>query len=187
MSILRSFTEFPVEAALIGRMIAGYTDIEIDLMNCVKSARQDLDTVLKAMFRARGETQRLEIADAFGRQIYRAVDLGTQFEMAISAVRYCMKIRNQYAHSAWWNDNSGQLAFANLEELAKLNGEVTDLHGMTVHHVSVPHLETQFAYFEYSSDLLIWVLQEANRRTGRPAFPASNQPAALAPPPLFLA
>jgi len=186
MNISKAFADFPAEAALIGRMLAGYTDLELDLMNCVKSAREDLDTVLKAMYRARGETQRIEIADSFGRQTYRKLGLGTQFEMAVGAVRHCMKIRNQYAHCIWWNDNSGALAFANLEEIAKLNDPVVDLQGMSVHHVSTAHLTAQFAYFEYASDLLIWVLQKANKKTRRPAVPNLVQPAARVLPKLFL-
>lgn len=183
MTVLRAFLEFPDEAAQIGRMVPGYTDLEVDVMNCVKSVRQDLDVVLKAMYRVRGESQRLQIADAFGRLGYEALGLRTEFEMAIGAVRHCLKIRNQYAHSLMWNDNSGQLAISNLEELATLNVQVIDLRGMNVHHVDLPLLQAQFAYFEYASDLLIWVLQEGNRVTGRPAFPAQPRPAAPGPAP----
>jgi hypothetical protein len=39
MTILSAFLAFPDEAALIGRMLAGYSDLEIDLMNCAKSVR----------------------------------------------------------------------------------------------------------------------------------------------------
>lgn len=57
---------------------------------------------------------------------------------------------------------------------------------MNVHHVSVAHLESQFAYFEYASDLLIWVLHEGNKSADRPAYPNLNQPATPKPPALFL-
>jgi hypothetical protein len=186
MNVAKAFADFPTEAALIGRILAGYTDVELDLMNCVKSAREDLDTVLKAMYRARGETQRIDIADAFGRQSYRQLGLGTQFEMAVGAVRHCMKIRNQYAHCIWWNDNSGKLAFANLEEIAKLNDVVLDLRGMSVHHVDSGHLASQFAYFEYASNMLVWVLHEGNKKAGRPVVPHLVRPNGVTPPALFL-
>ena len=45
---------------------AGYGDLEFDLCNCIGMCIDDLDMVLKAMFRARGEQQRLQIADAIG-------------------------------------------------------------------------------------------------------------------------
>ncbi|NJR72163.1 MAG: hypothetical protein HC782_03590 [Gammaproteobacteria bacterium] len=186
MTVLRSFEDFPQEGALVGRMVVGYTDLEIDLMNCVKAVRDDLDTVFKAMYRVRSEHQRLEVADALGRQAYREINLGTEFQMALGAVRHCLKIRNQYAHSAWWNDHTGKLAFANLEELAKLNDIVTSLHGLKICHVTVPLLEQQFAYFERASNLLIWTLQEGNRVLGRPVHPGIQKPSGNnEEPPLF--
>lgn len=185
MNVSKAFADFPAEAALIGRILGGYTDLEVDLMNCVKAA-WDLDTVLKAMYRARGETQRLDIADSFGRQTYRALNFGTQFEMGLGAMRHCLRIRNQYAHCVWWNDNSGSLAFANLEDLAKLNDAVTNLHGLDVRHVTVAHLESQFAYFEYASNLLIWVLHEGNKAAGRPAIPNLQQPPHMAQPAVYV-
>src|SRR6266700_7980111 len=111
MAILRAFLMFPNEAALIGRMLAGYADLEIDLMHCAKAVRADLDTTLKAMFRTRGNAQRIDVADALARQPYHGLGIGAQFEMAIGAVRYCLRIRNLYAHCTWWDDNSRQLAF----------------------------------------------------------------------------
>jgi hypothetical protein len=186
MEILRAFQDFPAEAALIGRMLAGYADLEIDLMHCAKAVRGDLDLALKTMFRGRGNAQRIDIADALGRQPYHELGLRAEFEAGIAAVRYCLKIRNLYAHCTWWNDNSGQLAFANLEELAKENVAVADLHALTVHHVTVPHLQAQFAYFEYADNVLIGVIQEGNRRAGRPAFQRIGIPGAIAQPAMFI-
>lgn len=186
MTILRAFQDFPNEAALIGRMLAGYADLEIDLMHCAKSVHGDLDLALKSMFRGRGNAQRIDIADVLARQQYHALGIDQDFERAIGAVRHCLKIRNQYAHCTWWNDNSGELAFANLEDLARLHVPVQDLHGLDVHHVTVPHLQLQFSYFEYADDLLVGVIQEGNRRGGRPAYPGITIPAFVAPPAILL-
>lgn len=186
MAILRAFQDFPNEAALIGRMLAGYADLEIDLMHCAKAVRGDLDVALKTMFRGRGNAQRINIADALGRQPYRDLGLGAEFERGIGAVRYCLKIRNLYAHCTWWNDNSGQLAFANLEELAQENVAVTDLHGLTVNHVTVPHLRAQFDYFEHADNVLIGLIQEGNRRAGRPALPNIGIPAPIVQPAILI-
>lgn len=186
MTILPAFLKFKDEAALISRMLAGYADLEIDLMHCSQVVRDDLDTVLKAMFRARGETQRIDVADAFGRQHYRDLDLGTQFEMAIGAVRYCLRIRNQYAHCIWRDDNSGQLAFANLEEVAKDNERLIDLKGVTSHHVDVPHLRAQLAYFDYAASLLEWTNWEGRARAEKQTIPNRIAPAQLAQPPLYI-
>ena len=114
MAILRAFEDFPDEAALISRMLAGYADLEIGLMHSVTVIREDHDLALKAMFRGRGNSLRIDVADAIARQPYNDLGIGAEFERAISSVRHCLKIRNLYAHCTWWNDHTGQLAFANL-------------------------------------------------------------------------
>jgi hypothetical protein len=93
--MMPAFHRYPKEATIIGRLLAAYPELEIDLLNCVSVARRDFDAVLKAMFRARGETPRINIGDALGRQLYHQKGLGTDFEMAVGAMRYCLKIRNQ--------------------------------------------------------------------------------------------
>ncbi len=74
--VMPAFRKFTLEAAIIGRLLAGYAELEIDLLHCVALAREDFDAVLKAMFRARGETRRIDVADALGRQLYHAAGLG---------------------------------------------------------------------------------------------------------------
>jgi hypothetical protein len=155
-------------------------------MNCAKAVRGDLDLALKTMFRGRGNSQRIDLAVAIARRAYDELGLGAEFDSAIAAVHICLRIRNLYAHCTWWNDNSGELAFANLEELAKLNVVVTDLRGLTVNHVNVAHLQSQFNYFEYADNMLLGVLQEGNRRAARPAHPGVVIPAAVAAPPITL-
>jgi len=186
MPILRAFLDFPSEAVLIGRMLAGYADLEIDLMNCAKAVQTDLDTTLREMFGQRGNSQRIDIANRLACQAYNELGIGMEFEMAVEAVRHCLRIRNQYAHCTWWNDNSGQLALANLEELATQDVPIINLHGLTVNHVTVEHLESQLAYFEYGDCLLIWVIQEGNDRAGRPAFPNRVFPEAVPQPLVFM-
>jgi hypothetical protein len=49
--ILSAFVKFSGEAAIIRRLLAGYTVLEIGLLNCVQMGVGDLDTVLKGLFR----------------------------------------------------------------------------------------------------------------------------------------
>jgi hypothetical protein len=62
-SILAPFKKFSAEGATVGRLLAGYSNIEIGLMHCVQVATGDFDTVLKKMFRPRGETKRIDTAE----------------------------------------------------------------------------------------------------------------------------
>jgi hypothetical protein len=180
-----AFAGFPTEAEIIGRLLAGYTNLEIGLMNCVQVVRLDFDTVLKAMFRARGETARIDIADAFGRHYYDGLKLGTEFAMAISASRYCLRIRNQYAHCAWWDDNSGKLAFANLEDIAKGNAFLNDLLTLPTHHVDVTILTDQENYFVYVDRLFSAINYEGRFRSGTLKSNAIVFPPQLKRPDMF--
>ncbi len=184
-TILGAFvTPFAKEAAIVGRLLAGYTTLEVGLMNCVQVVRDDLDTVLKAMFRARGETGRIDIADAFGRHYYAQHKLGTEFETAIGGVRYCLKIRNQFAHCVWYDDKSGKLAFTNLEEIAKGNAYLRNLDDLTILHVDEPLLAEQEAYFVYADDLIAWVNYEGRQRAGKIGTNPLPKPKRPTQPPL---
>jgi hypothetical protein len=98
-SILAPFKKFSVEGETIGRLLAGYSNLEIGLMNCVQMARgNDLDTVLKKMFSKRGETRRINEAEKLFSSYHTNHGLLVDFQKAVRLVRYCLKVRNQYAH-----------------------------------------------------------------------------------------
>lgn len=184
MNLFKAFRDFPNEANAIGMILSSYTSLEVDLMNCVKSVRSDLDTVLKVMYRSRGEGNRIEIADALGFQAYKEMNLGNEFKDAITAIKYCVKIRNQYAHCIWWNDYSGHLAFSNIETLAKSNQKITDLKNMNICHVDLNILHDQLSYYEYASDFLMWILNEGLRVRGNPNIVLPNRPSVRIAPSL---
>src|ERR1700731_2664538 len=122
---IRVHQRFPIEMAMVGRLLTRYADLEITLLNTVQRARRaDLDATLKTMFRARSITQRIDIADGLGRQVYRDLHLGTQFEMAVGNMRFCCRIRSQYSHCIWHDNLSGILGFVNLDELAESNNRI---------------------------------------------------------------
>jgi len=186
MTTRKAFNKYKNEGIIVGRLLAEYADIELSLFHCVNVAREDFDTVYKAMFRTRGETRRIDIADVFGRQLYRKIGIGTQFELAISSAKYCLKIRNQYAHCLWYDDYSGNLAFTNLEEKADKNTAITDFKDLTIRHIDVATLSRQEAYFEYSDSYLEWVNFEGRRLAGKPSTPQKAAPKQLEQPPLYM-
>lgn len=138
------------------------------------------------MFGERGESRRINIADIFGRQKYHGLGLGTQFEMALGSVRFCLKVRNQYAHCTWYDDNSGSLAFVNLEEGAEDNKAVKDFKNLTIRHIDVATLVLQEQYFGYTDALLAWVNFEGCRIAGKPSRSPEPAPKQLKQPPLYL-
>jgi hypothetical protein len=180
-----SFLTYPDEAKIIGSILAGYTDLEVGLLNCIQVVRSfEFDTVLKAMFRVRGETNRIKIADSLGRVPYRELDLEGSFIKVIGAMSFCMKVRNQYAHCVWWDDNTKKLAFANLEEVAKLDTFQSDLQHLTAYHADVPLLGAQEAYFAYTDDLTTWINYEGRFRAGKLRNQPGPEPQLIEQPPL---
>jgi hypothetical protein len=176
-TIIPAFRDFPNEARIIANLLAGYTNLEIDLIHRVQMVREDFDVALKTMFRVRGETPRINIGDALGRAYYGAHGLESQFTRAIGAMRYCLKIRNQYAHCNWWNDLTGKLAFANLEEIAKLDAVQTDLKHLTSHHVDLPLLERQEGYFSHTDSIFTYLNHEgavSRGQTRQPTLPRAS-------------
>jgi hypothetical protein len=119
------------------------------------------------MFRIRGEARRIDEAEKLGRANYHRLKLGADFEKAIRVVRYCLKIRNQYAHWVWWDNHSGKLAFANLEDLARRKRPVRDLQKLRAHHVDAALLNAQEAYYVYADEYLAWINYEGRARDGK--------------------
>jgi len=180
--VMPAFQRFSAEAAIIGRLLAGYAELEIALLDCVSAASGDFDATLKAMFRVRGETARINVGDALGRQKYEKLDLGAEFELAVNAMRYCLKIRNQYAHCNW-DDHFGQrLAFVNVEEIAKGKQPISGFRDLTRRYVDVSLLEKQEQYFDYAGALMRFIRDMAcfrmNKLRTQPEPPAQiGQPA----------
>jgi hypothetical protein len=142
---------------MIGRLLAEYSNIELSLFHAVHVATGDFDSALKKMFGIRSETRRIDAADKLGLPEYQRLNLAAKFQEALTFMRHCLNIQNQYAHWVWWDDYSGQLAFANVEDLAKTHtGKVADFGNLNAHHVDAALLRAQEAYFVYADDLLLW-------------------------------
>lgn len=187
-SILQPFKKFPNEGAIVGRLLAGYSNIEVGLMHCVQMARgSNLDVVLKKMFSKRGETRRINEAEKLFVSHHQHHGLLGDFQKTIRLVRFCLKIRNQYAHGVWWDDFSGKLAFANLEELAGKKRQVNDLGKLKAYHVDVALLEAQEACFVYADEYLAWINFEGRFRAGKMKVQPLSKPNPLRRPKLRLA
>jgi hypothetical protein len=183
--ILPPFRKFATEGETIGRLLAGYTNLEIGLMHCVQMARgNDFDTVLKTMFKKRGETRRINEAEKLFVSYHEHHGLLGDFKKAVRLVRYCLKIRNQYAHGIWWDDNTGKLTFADIEEISRRKRKVRDLIKLTRYHVTVELLAAQKACFVYADRYLAWINFEGRARAGTLSKSPLSKPRPVKRPPL---
>ena len=68
---LQPFFRFQNEGAAVGRLLLGYANLEIGLMNCVQMALGgNLNSVIKPMFSVRGESRRIKRAEDIGNPIF---------------------------------------------------------------------------------------------------------------------
>jgi hypothetical protein len=155
-------------------------------MNCIQVANGDFDKTLKTMFRRRGETDRIVRSAELGEPIYKSLKLDKEFRSAIGALMYCVKIRNQYSHSVWWDDYSGHLAFANIENIALLDDVQIDLLHLPTDHICLHILQWQESYFSYVDKLLSWINFEGRYKAGKLSSRIYPKPPQMKRPPLRL-
>jgi hypothetical protein len=165
-TILWAFQDYPAEAAIIGRLLAGYGDLEFTLLTCVVAVSRDVNTSIRTLFRVRGEKQRIQIADAIIRHAYKKAGLYEPYCEGIGAMEFCRQIRNQYAHCHWISYKKQQtgLFFTDLEDVAKQNSDDPTVQEL---HVDVPLLDSQEAYFSYTMSCLVFLNLEYKRLTGQ--------------------
>ena len=113
-----AFHRCPREAAIIGRLTAGYGELEYTMAECLGATLGDKESAFRTIFRLRTESGRLEAVDALMRPVFAAAQLGSQYAQAIGAIRQCLKIRNELAHCHWADDPRNGLYALNLQTSA---------------------------------------------------------------------
>jgi hypothetical protein len=163
--LLHVFDEFPAERDAIGRMLIAYGDIEFGLLMLVSAAlSNDTDTAMRILFRARGESARIEIADALIRPGFKKVDLDGKWSNAYGAAKICKNIRNQYAHCHWLPVGS-IMTFLDFDSDARQpEGEIK----LTQKTFNLVLLSSQQQYFEYCLEMIWFLEQEYKKRAGLP-------------------
>jgi hypothetical protein len=139
------FDRFKQEGDIIGRMVIEYGDLEWDLCLLVSHVIEDLDIAVKTLYRSRGETQRIDIADAL---IRNRIDPKVKqiYETTLAHIRVCLTIRNRYAHANWLHAGSDKLCYIDIEELAKSNAPV-DMQNMQLYHLDMDTVKDQARFF----------------------------------------
>jgi hypothetical protein len=175
------FDRNPVEGMLIGRMLLNYGEIELLVAMLLGNAIEEQNTALRMMFRIIGESSRIAAADALMRKAYKTRELEPEYADAIGAVRWCVKVRNQYAHCHWGDDPGTEgVFFTELGEPAK----ASEGFEYWFRHVDYALLAEQIAYFDYAGDCLSYVNFEYITRQGKIPGHTALMPSKRAPPSL---
>jgi hypothetical protein len=150
MPINPSFDGFPKEAFAIGKMVTSFGEIELLFGLVASSALGNQNLALRAMYRGRSTGGRIDLADVLMRDAFIKAGLQPIYDETLFAVRYCLKIRNQYAHCHWAHDLTG-IYFTNLEDAANRAEGFEYDHK----HVDLPILKEQETFFDDTKMLLL--------------------------------
>ena len=144
-------------------MVLAYGEIEVCVMNLLQATLGgDTNTAVRALYRLRSESNRLEVADALIVPKLTPYLRGAWSE-AYAAIKRCKQIRNQYAHGLFINDG-GQLRFGDLDEAAQGKSEKSEIK---LRPISLAALERQIGYFEYAMHQTLWIGDRYRIKTGQ--------------------
>jgi hypothetical protein len=177
-------------SATVGRLIAGYGELEFLLSVCagraIAAKRKIPPNTMrgvhrakyenrgtKLIFRIRGEKKRIDDASRTVRAAYKSVGLGPELDETLNAMRACLLFRNLFAHCHWARSKKRGLFFINLEESAKLPQKL-DLNRFR--HASSASLQRAEDYFWYTFQMLVYLMDEFTSRTRLGLIPSPSKP-----------
>lgn len=179
-----AFDRFPNEARLVGLILSSFGEIELSICQTANAVLRIPDhALMRALYRLRATSSRIDVADTLMAPIFAAYGLTKPYETALTMVRHCLSIRNQYAHCNWADHAAGGLFFADLQTSAKNQN-----FDHAYRHVDVSLLTAQYEFFALTLDWLRYtdnqmlLAQPRERRSPRPhVWP---KPPESKPPPL---
>lgn len=148
-TIIPAFRSAHREGMIVGRILAGYSELEIELLACVMGVNgNNVDAAVRMLFSSRGEKLRIENARRAIETHYIGAGLQQKFERCIDDLDYCRIIRNQYAHCQWYHTPAEGLCFIDLENLAEQPDDIVALTPKRL-PLDVTLLTEQEQFFKY--------------------------------------
>lgn len=158
-----AFLRYPEEARLLGEMVLGYGELDISFGMVAGKAARKMHAVLHAINRVRSEKSRLDIADALACGSFKELGLAAEYARVHRAMRFCLRVRNQYTHSQWADWGEHGLGFTNVDG----DAFASPIQPLKWNSIKLALLQKQEAFFEYTRRCiltldtnLLWVLAE---------------------------
>jgi hypothetical protein len=191
-TVMPSFDQVPEFGSLVGRILSGYGELELEMAICLSQALgQHLDDGVRTVFLIRNAEDRVKAVKKELKGPASQAGVGEAYAETMAAMNWCRKVRNQFAHCQWYHTEAEGFCIVDLEVLAKKIGPLGPLADSRV-KVNQKLLEDQNLYMRYTTKCF-WHLGEAIRRhlfppdklrgerTRPPSFP---QPPLMKKPPL---
>jgi hypothetical protein len=170
---------YPNEAAIIGRLVVAFGELEYLLVVCAARAVDDRERrILRALYRLRATSSRIDAADAIIRPTFSRDPLVDDYLITINSIWHCLKIRNQYAHCNWADAEGHGLFFTDLEIAAQSDDDFDPMF----RHIDVPLLEEQEMFFTNTQSYLYFFESQLSMRQGTPTYPIHPKPLVLPQP-----
>jgi hypothetical protein len=189
MPLMPAFRRRRKDSAIVGRLIAGYGELEFLLAFCVGAAlasrRKPLPNhargrhriryehiAIKQIFRIRGESNRIQVAKRLMYKSFLKAEMKSEYIHTMGAMKDCLKIRNLFTHCHWGQSRKRGLFFVDLEEIAhrseRLKIEFRHADGKTL-----AYLED---YFWHTFEWLDYLAKAYAVKTGWMLGPAPSKP-----------
>jgi hypothetical protein len=165
-TIMPVFKSFQEEGKIVGRLLAGYGELEFRLFGCLAATMDNDADALRIIFGVRRAESRIQRADKQMRGAYRNVGLHADYLEAIADLNWCRLLRNQYAHSHWYEGRTKTnrkfgLSILNLEKSAE--AAVSGPFMTRRDYINIGLLHQQEEYYIYLSDCLLFLEMEYQR------------------------
>jgi hypothetical protein len=175
MPLMPAFHRRRRSAAVIGRLVIGYGELELLLVECVgnglasqspidpkdpcrptKAEHRQIhwEDATKRIFRKRGE-KRINIAKSLVRDAYVSAKLGKGFDETIAAMDRCRLVRNNFAHCQFGQSRKRGLFFTDLEDAIE-----TSPISLRFHYASQDVLDRLEDYFWITFQWLDYLSKE---------------------------
>lgn len=179
-TISPAFTQSPAEADIVGRMVLSFGELEYLLSFMASWNSHRTNDTLRVLYRIIATSSRLDAADSIVRPVCIEHNLISEYEEAYSAIIWCLRTRNRYAHCNWVGDKNG-LYFVDLQAAAA--AETGFEHDWR--HVDLALLRQQEAYFLYAIQWLEFIHDEIVVRAGKAKVNINPRPQLRRPPPAY--
>ena len=196
MPLMPAFHRRKEESAIIGRLIAGYGELEFLLAMCAGVAlaarrkpnpkhtrprhRIRYERIgIKRFFSIRGEQNRIDHAKKQMHKVFFEMGMQGDYSEIMGAMAACLKIRNLFAH-CHWEDHSKKpgLFFINLEAAGRAPGRLALKNFRHADGKTLAQIED---YFWYTFLCLDYLAKEFSIRADLMRGPAPSRPARLPP------
>jgi hypothetical protein len=92
-----AFDRFPAEAALVGRILSGFGELEITTCRNAAVATSLGNTAWKVLYGIGATSARIDTADRLMQSYFEQQGLGEPYKTAMRMLWHCVRIRNQYS------------------------------------------------------------------------------------------